>query len=177
MITLQQRSHSPQDTGKLTGHKVKTFSQGNLLTLFCVLYVDDGTFPFETVFNSNWIYHWSTITLLSLELRCTYVVETKHQKLNASSFRHQVFSQKVIVSHEINGENMVSIRRSKQVKGGVAWEQIQTRREFIHCTHRNKTDSCGERQCRIFSSLQVLGLLDFLLTTGRSWCDLENCLY
>ena len=25
----------------------KTFSQGNLLTLFCVLYVDDGAFPFE----------------------------------------------------------------------------------------------------------------------------------
>ena len=47
MITLQQRSHSPQDTCKLTGHKVKTFSQGNLLTLFCVLYVDDGAFPFK----------------------------------------------------------------------------------------------------------------------------------
>ena len=25
MITLQQRSHSPQDTGKLTGHKVKHY--------------------------------------------------------------------------------------------------------------------------------------------------------
>ena len=47
MIMLQQRSHSPQDIGKLTRHKVKTFSQGNLLTLFCVLYVDDGAFPFE----------------------------------------------------------------------------------------------------------------------------------
>ena len=47
MITLQHCSHSPQDTGKLTGHKVKTFTQGNLLTLFCVLYVDNGAFPFE----------------------------------------------------------------------------------------------------------------------------------
>ena len=47
MIKLQQRSHSPQDTGKLTRHKVKTFSQGNLLTLFCVVYVDDGAFPVE----------------------------------------------------------------------------------------------------------------------------------
>ena len=47
MITLQQRSHSPQDIGKLTGHKVNTFSQGNLLTLFCVLYVDDGALPFK----------------------------------------------------------------------------------------------------------------------------------
>ena len=27
--------------------KGKTFSEGNLLTLFCVLYVDDGAFPFE----------------------------------------------------------------------------------------------------------------------------------
>ena len=47
MITLQQRSHLPQDIGKLIGHKVKTLSQGNLLTLFCVLYVDDGALPFE----------------------------------------------------------------------------------------------------------------------------------
>ena len=47
MKMLQQRSHSPQDIGKLTGHKVRTFSQGNLLTLFCVLYVDNGAFPFE----------------------------------------------------------------------------------------------------------------------------------
>ena len=47
MITLQQHSQSPQDIGKITGHKVKTFSQGNFLTLFCVLYVDDGAFPFK----------------------------------------------------------------------------------------------------------------------------------
>ena len=47
MITLQQRSHSPQDIGKMTGHKVKTFSKGNLLTLFCVLNVDNGAFPLE----------------------------------------------------------------------------------------------------------------------------------
>ena len=47
MIMLQQRSHSPQDIDNLTGHKVKTFSQGNLLTLFCVLYVENDAFPFE----------------------------------------------------------------------------------------------------------------------------------
>ena len=47
MITLQQRSHSPKDIGKLTGHKVKKFSQGNLITPLCGLYVDDGAFPFE----------------------------------------------------------------------------------------------------------------------------------
>ena len=47
MITLQQRSHSPQDTDTLTGHKEKSFSQGNLLTLFWVLYVDDDAFLFK----------------------------------------------------------------------------------------------------------------------------------
>ena len=47
MITLKQRSHLPQDIGKLTGHKVKKLSQGNLLILFCVLYVDNGAFPFK----------------------------------------------------------------------------------------------------------------------------------
>ena len=47
MIMLQQCSHLPQDIGKLTGHKVKTFSQGNLLTLFYVLYLDDSALPFE----------------------------------------------------------------------------------------------------------------------------------
>ena len=45
MITLQQRSHSPQYIGTLTGHKEKHL-QVNLLTLFCVLYLDDGAFPF-----------------------------------------------------------------------------------------------------------------------------------
>ena len=46
MIMLQQRSHSPQGIGKLKGHKLNTFLKGNLLTLFCVLYVDDGAIPF-----------------------------------------------------------------------------------------------------------------------------------
>ena len=41
---------------------------------------------------------------------------------------------------------------------------MQTRREFIHFTHRNKIDRSGERQCHILSSFKVLGLLDFLLT-------------
>ena len=34
---------------------------------------------------------------------------------------------------------------------------MQTRRKFIYCTYRNKTDSRGERQCHLLSSLQVLG--------------------
>ena len=47
MINLRQHTHSPRYFGKLTGHKKKNFEQGTLLALFCVLYVDDGTFTFE----------------------------------------------------------------------------------------------------------------------------------
>ena len=31
----------------LTSHKKKTFEQGTLLVLFCVLYVENGVFPFD----------------------------------------------------------------------------------------------------------------------------------
>ena len=47
MVTFRQHTHSPRDVGRLTGHKKKTFEQVTLLALFCVLYVDDGAFPFE----------------------------------------------------------------------------------------------------------------------------------
>ena len=47
MVTFRQHTHSPQDVGRLTGHKKKYFEQGNLLALFCVFYVDDGAFPFK----------------------------------------------------------------------------------------------------------------------------------
>ena len=47
MINLWQHMHSPHDVGKLTGQKKNKFEQGTLLALFCVLYVDDGTFTFE----------------------------------------------------------------------------------------------------------------------------------
>ena len=40
-------THSPRDVGKLRGHKKKSFGQGTLLALFCVLYVDNGAFTFE----------------------------------------------------------------------------------------------------------------------------------
>ena len=118
MITLQQRSHSPQDIGKLTGHKVNTFSQGNLLTLFCVLYVDDYAFPFED--------------RLQLKLGLSLIhnhffkfgIDMHIGRGNKASKTECIFfpppgffHQKKIVSCKINGENMVSIRRSKQVKG------------------------------------------------------------
>ena len=47
MVNLRQHTHSPRDVGKLTGHKKKSFEKVTILTLFCVLYVDDGAFTFE----------------------------------------------------------------------------------------------------------------------------------
>ena len=47
MINLRQQTHSPRDVGKLTVHKKKSFEQGTLLALFCVLYVDGGAFTYE----------------------------------------------------------------------------------------------------------------------------------
>ena len=46
-INLQQHTHSPHDVGKLTGHNKNKLEQGTLLALFCVLYVDNGSFNFE----------------------------------------------------------------------------------------------------------------------------------
>ena len=47
MINLRQHTHSHRGVFKLTGHKKKIFEQGTLLTLFCVLYLDDVAFIFE----------------------------------------------------------------------------------------------------------------------------------
>ena len=46
MIQLQQKTNSPRDIGQLTGHKRYKFAKGSLLYLFCILYVDNGTFTF-----------------------------------------------------------------------------------------------------------------------------------
>ena len=47
MVNLKQHSHSPRDVGRISGHNKKNSAQGTLLALSCVLYVDDGAFPFE----------------------------------------------------------------------------------------------------------------------------------
>ena len=47
MITFNTRTNSQRERGSLTGHAPKTFSEGTLLDIFNVLYVDNGTFPFE----------------------------------------------------------------------------------------------------------------------------------
>ena len=48
MIKFRRKSNSPQSSGRITRHPAKTFSQGTLFELFCMLYVDDGAFAFET---------------------------------------------------------------------------------------------------------------------------------
>ena len=120
MITLQQRSRSPQDTDNLTGHKVKTFSQGNLLTLFCVLYVDDGAFHFENRLQLELVLSLIHNHFIKFGLEMHIGRGNKASKTEYIFFPPTgFFLQKEIVSHEINGENMVSIRRSKQVKRGL----------------------------------------------------------
>ena len=47
MVNLRQHTHSPHDIVELTEHKKKSFKQGTMLALFCVLYVDDGVFTFR----------------------------------------------------------------------------------------------------------------------------------
>ena len=146
----------------------KKFSQGNLLTLFCVLYVDDGVFPFEDRLQLK----------LGLSLIHNHFVKfglemhigrgNKASKTECIFFPPPgFFHRKKIVSYKINGENMVSIRRSKQVKGG-SHEKKCKREESLYIALTEKTGSCGERKCHILFSIQVLGLLDLLLTTGRS---------
>ena len=49
MVNLRQHTHSPCDVGNITGHKKKSFEQGTLIALFCVLYVDNGLFKFEDI--------------------------------------------------------------------------------------------------------------------------------
>ena len=72
MINLRQHTHSPRDVGKLTGHKKKSFEQGTLLALFCVLYVDDGAFTFEErdqlTRGLNLIYQHFTIFFLEMHV-------------------------------------------------------------------------------------------------------------
>ena len=139
MITLQQISHSPQDIGKLTGYKVKTFLQVNLLTLFCVLYVDGGAFHFEDRLQLE----------LGLSLLHNHFVkfglEMHIGRGNKASNTECIlfpppdfFHRKKIVSYEINGENMVSIRRSKQVKGES--HENKCKREEAYTFHSQKQD-------------------------------------
>ena len=117
MITLQQRSHLPQDIGTLTGHKEKILSQGNLPTLLCVLYLDDGVFPFEyrLQLESGLSLIHNHFVKFGLEIHMSR--GRKKSKTECIFFPSPgFFKQDKIVSCDINDENMLSIRRSKQVK-------------------------------------------------------------
>ena len=47
MLLLRTRTNSPRDPRSLKGKLPKNFSEGVIIELFKVLYVDDGVFPFE----------------------------------------------------------------------------------------------------------------------------------
>ena len=48
MIKFKRHSNSPQSSRRITSHPAKTFSRGTLFKIFCMLYVDDGAFTFES---------------------------------------------------------------------------------------------------------------------------------
>ena len=96
----------------------KKFSQGNLLTLFCVLYVDNGAFPFENRLQLELGLSLIHNHFIKFGLEMHIGRGNKASKIECIFFPPPgFFHQKVIVSHEINGENTVSIKISKQVKG------------------------------------------------------------
>ena len=98
--------------------KVKTFSQRNLLTLFFVLYVDDGAFPFENCLQLELGLSLIHNHFIKFGLEMHIGHGNKASKTECNFLPPPVyFHQKEIVLHDINGENMVIIRRSKQVKG------------------------------------------------------------
>ena len=48
MIKFKRHSNSPQYPGRITSHPTKTFFHGTLFKFFCILYVDDVAFAFDT---------------------------------------------------------------------------------------------------------------------------------
>ena len=50
LTPLQFRRHdnSPLSNGSIISHKRRTFSEGTLFDMFCMLYVDDGAFDFPS---------------------------------------------------------------------------------------------------------------------------------
>ena len=48
ILTMNRRSNSPRDSGKIIIHNSKKFTKVLLFELLCILYVDDGAFTFES---------------------------------------------------------------------------------------------------------------------------------
>ena len=47
-LQFQRHNNSPLSNGSITSHKRRTFSEGTLFDMFCMLYVDDGAFSFPS---------------------------------------------------------------------------------------------------------------------------------
>ena len=93
------------------------FLQGNLLTLFCALYVDDGAFPFkdrsQLELGLSLIYNH----FVKFGLKMHIGQGSKYPNTECIFSCRLFLNQNKIVSCEINGENKLCIRRSKHVKG------------------------------------------------------------
>ena len=47
-LQFQQREDSPLSNGSIISHNRRTFSEGTLFYMFCMLYVDNGAFAFPS---------------------------------------------------------------------------------------------------------------------------------
>ena len=79
---FSHKDNSSRSTRKLASHRTRTFLYGTIFDLFCILYVDDGEFVFESRTDIE-----IGITLLSdrfarFGLEMHVGTEEKNQKLN-----------------------------------------------------------------------------------------------
>ena len=96
----------------------KQILQKKLLTLFYVLYVDDIDFPFEDRLQLELGLSLIHNHFVKLGLEMHIGRGSKASKTECIFFPPPVFfNQNKIVSCETNGENIFSIRRSKEVNG------------------------------------------------------------
>ena len=118
MITLQQHSHSPQDIGKLTGHKVNN-SRKEIYQLCSVSYMQTTeTSLSKTVSKLELVLSLIHNNFVKFGLEMHIGRGSTASNTECIFFPPPVFFyQNKIVSCEINVENMVSIKISKQVKG------------------------------------------------------------
>ena len=48
MLQFRRHDNSPRSSGRIISHPRRTFSEGILFEIFCMLYVDDGAFTFPS---------------------------------------------------------------------------------------------------------------------------------
>ena len=99
MMKFRRKSNSPQSSGRITSHPENTFSQGILFELFCMIYVDDGTFAFkrrkETEIGSNLVFNHFRCFGLQMHIgskskpsktECVFFPAPNHFKITDTSF-------------------------------------------------------------------------------------------